>query len=60
MYVIIGSGAYAFADMFPNFKTIVACEPSIVMRKLGNHLTQDINKLTWIDTLARTVTMPNA
>ena len=36
----LGSGAYAFFDMFPECKSLIACEPSAVMRKLGKHITQ--------------------
>jgi ribosomal protein RSM22 (predicted rRNA methylase) len=35
----LGAGSYAFFDTFPEVKTILSCEPSSVMRKLGKHLT---------------------
>lgn len=52
--IILGSGSWAYFDVFPSGKNIVACEPSKVMRKIGKYLTQDIDKITWIDILAKT------
>lgn len=50
-----GSGSWAFFDLFPEGQNIVACEPSRIMRRLGKHLTQDIDKIIWIDSLSKTV-----
>ncbi len=33
----------------------MASEPSRIMRRLGKHLTQDIDKIIWIDSLSKTV-----
>jgi hypothetical protein len=41
--------------LFPEGQNIIASEPSRVMRRLGKHLTQDINKILWIDSLSKTV-----
>ena len=51
---MLGSGSWAFYDVFPDGKHIVACEPSKIMRKVGKHLTQDMDKINWIDMLAKT------
>jgi len=49
-----GSGSWAFQDVYPENQHMVACEPSKVMRKVGKHLTQDLDKIIWIDMLAKT------
>jgi ribosomal protein RSM22 (predicted rRNA methylase) len=51
----LGSGVCAFHDIYPDAKRIVAVEPATGMRKLGKHLTQDINHLVWMETLARLI-----
>ena len=51
----IGSGSWAFHDLFPESEHIIACEPSRVMRKIGKHLTKDIDKIIWMDFLSKTV-----
>ncbi|EGR28141.1 mitochondrial ribosomal protein s22, putative [Ichthyophthirius multifiliis] len=56
----IGSGSIAFNDTFPNFKHIIACEPSTNMRKLGKHMTQDIKNLVFVENLAQTISFPFA
>jgi hypothetical protein len=51
----LGSGCWAFKDIFQNYEKIVAVEPSAAMRKLGKFLTEDIQNIVWFDTLARIV-----
>ena len=55
-----GSGSWAFYDVYPNSEHIIACEPSKVMRKAGKHMTQDIDKVIWIDMLAQTAVYDHA
>jgi len=50
-----GSGSYAYFDVYKKIDKIIAIEPSTAMRKLGKYLTQDIEKITWFDSLARLV-----
>lgn len=43
-----------FHDLYPDVVHVIACEPSKVMGKVGKHMTQDIEKVIWIDMLAQT------
>ena len=57
--MLLGSGSWAFNDIFPNSKKIVGVEPAAGMRKLGKHLTQDIDNMIWLESLARIVNVPD-
>jgi len=51
----LGSGSWAFYDVYREFDKIVAVEPAVPMRKLGKFLTEDLQKIMWFDSLARLV-----
>jgi len=53
----LGSGSWAFYDVYREFDKIVAVEPAVPMRKLGKFLTEDLEKIAWFDSLARLINM---
>lgn len=48
----------AFHDIFPDGESLICCEPQHFMRKLGKHITQDNNRVIWVDNLQRLLTLP--
>ncbi len=47
-----GPAAYAFSDIFPDYHQIFAVEPNLAMKKMGEHLTQDLKRVTWLNSLS--------
>lgn len=52
---VTGSGSWGFKDIFQEYDKIIAVEPSTAMRKLGKHMTQDVEKILWLESLAQTI-----
>ncbi|KRX06714.1 hypothetical protein PPERSA_09116 [Pseudocohnilembus persalinus] len=55
----LGQSSHIINEYYPDLKKQILLEPSTVMRKLGKHITQDIENNLWVDNLARMATIPN-